>query len=112
MAGQAAQSKGLALFPRRIDGSDASLPRWDRENLSVAYSDDCWIWEDSTMLLAPVLTPTAGGRDGYVPNVVYTCGALLNDGVLTIQHGISDGAIGFAQIELDELLAQMVPEPR
>jgi hypothetical protein len=60
----------------------------------------------------PLLTPTAEERDGCVPNVVYTCGALLHDGVLTIQHGISDGAIGFAQIELDELLAQMVPEPR
>jgi predicted GH43/DUF377 family glycosyl hydrolase len=169
MAGQAAQNKGLALFPRRIDGRYAALSRWDRENLSVAYSDDCWIWEDSTMLLAPqqgwdliqvgnggspielpegwlvlthgvgpmrayalgaillslanptevvarlpipLLTPTAEERDGYVPNVVYTCGALLHDGLLTIPYGISDGAIGFGQVEVDRLLAQMVPEPR
>ena len=169
MAGPAAQNKGLALFPRRIGGRYAALSRWDRENLSVAYSDDCGIWEDSTMLLAPqqgwdliqvgnggspielpegwlvlthgvgpmrayalgaillsaadptevlarlpipLLTATAGERDGYVPNVLYTCGALLHDGILTIPYGISDGAIGFAQVEVDKLLALMVPEPR
>jgi predicted GH43/DUF377 family glycosyl hydrolase len=63
-------------------------------------------------LPVPLLTSTAEERDGYVPNVVYTCGALLHDGVLTIPYGISDGAIGFAQIEVDKLLAQMVAEPR
>ncbi|NUT37676.1 MAG: hypothetical protein HOV79_31915 [Hamadaea sp.] len=55
----------------------------------------------------PLLTPTADERDGYVPNVVYSCGALLADGVLTIPYGISDTAVGFAQVELHPLLAQM-----
>jgi predicted GH43/DUF377 family glycosyl hydrolase len=42
---------------------------------------------------------------------VYTCGALLDNGVLTIPYDISDGAIGFAQVEVDKLLAQMVARP-
>ncbi len=59
----------------------------------------------------PLLMPTAAERDGYVPNVVYTCGALLHDGTLTIPYGISDGAIGFAQVELARLLERMVVTP-
>jgi predicted GH43/DUF377 family glycosyl hydrolase len=43
---------------------------------------------------------------------VYTCGALLNGGCLTIPYGISDGAIGFAQVDIDTLVSRMVPEPR
>jgi len=56
----------------------------------------------------PLLTPNAEERDGYVPNVVYTCGALFHDGVVTIPYGISDMAIGFAQLDLPELLGRMV----
>ncbi len=55
----------------------------------------------------PLLTPRADERDGLVPNVVYSCGALLHDGVVTIPYGISDGAIGFAQVRLSELLGRM-----
>jgi predicted GH43/DUF377 family glycosyl hydrolase len=62
-------------------------------------------------LPVPLLTPRSDERDGYVPNVVYTCGALLHLGRLTIPYGISDGAIGFAQIDVEELLSRMVPEP-
>jgi predicted GH43/DUF377 family glycosyl hydrolase len=42
-----------------------------------------------------------------VPNVVYTCGAMLHDGVLTIPYGISDGAIGFAPAALAMLVSRM-----
>jgi predicted GH43/DUF377 family glycosyl hydrolase len=63
-------------------------------------------------LPGPLLTPRADERDGYVPNVVYTCGALLHAGCLTIPYGISDGAIGFAQVDVDTLVSRMVPEPR
>jgi predicted GH43/DUF377 family glycosyl hydrolase len=169
LAGKAAQNKGLALFPRRIHGRYYALSRWDRENLAIADSDDCRIWERATTLHqprqgwelvqvgnggspietpqgwlvithgvgpmrtyalgailldidnpavvvaslpGPLLTPNPGERDGYVPNVVYTCGALLHDGVLTIPYGISDGSIGFAQLMLAELLARMVPGHR
>jgi predicted GH43/DUF377 family glycosyl hydrolase len=62
-------------------------------------------------LNGPLLTPRADERNGYVPNVVYTCGAMLHDGVLTVPYGISDGAIGFAQAELATLLSQMTPVP-
>jgi predicted GH43/DUF377 family glycosyl hydrolase len=54
----------------------------------------------------PLLTPNADERDGYVPNAVYTCGALLHDDVLTIPYGISDGAIEFAQVALPALLGR------
>jgi len=67
--------------------------------------------DDPTKVLAildgPLLTPNADERDGYVPNVVYTCGALLHDDVLTIPYGISDGAIRFAQVDLPVLLGRM-----
>jgi predicted GH43/DUF377 family glycosyl hydrolase len=169
VAGRAARSKGLALFPRRIRGRYVALSRWDRENQALAYSDDCRIWDQVDTLQAPrygwdliqvgnggspietprgwlvithgvgpmreyslgailldlddpsivvaslptpLLTPRADERDGYVPNVVYTCGALLHDGTLTIPYGISDGAIGFAQISLADLLDRMTSDPQ
>ena len=55
----------------------------------------------------PLLTPNAAERDGYVPNVVYSCGPLLHGDTLTIPYGISDGAIGFAQVQLPDLLHSM-----
>jgi predicted GH43/DUF377 family glycosyl hydrolase len=63
-------------------------------------------------LPVPLLRPQADERDGYVPNVVYTCGALLHDGILTIPYGIGDSSIGFAQVELELLLRRMVDRPR
>lgn len=165
MAGRAAQSKGLALFPRRISGRYFALSRWDRENIALVHSDNCRVWNEPTtlhvprhgweliqvgncgspietadgwlvlthgvgpmrayavgaMLLdladpsivlatlpEPLLTPNADERNGYVPNVVYSCGPLLHDDVLTIPYGISDGAIGFAQVGLPQLLSRML----
>jgi predicted GH43/DUF377 family glycosyl hydrolase len=43
-------------------------------------------------------------REGYVPNVVYSCGALLHGGSLVLPYGFSDSAVGFAQVDLAELL--------
>jgi predicted GH43/DUF377 family glycosyl hydrolase len=60
----------------------------------------------------PLLTANADERDGYVPNVVYSCGALLHGDILTIPYGISDTAIGFAQCGLTDLLAAMEPVGR
>jgi predicted GH43/DUF377 family glycosyl hydrolase len=60
-------------------------------------------------LARPLLTAGPTERDGYVPNVVYSCGALLHDDVLTIPYGISDRSIGFAQTYLSELLGHMDP---
>jgi predicted GH43/DUF377 family glycosyl hydrolase len=56
----------------------------------------------------PLLTPIAAERDGYVPNVVYSCGPLLHGDTLTIPYGISDDAIGFAQVHVPDLLSRMV----
>lgn len=57
--------------------------------------------------VSPLLEPGLAERDGYVPNVVYSCGPLLHDGTLTIPYGISDSSIGFAQIELAAALRAM-----
>jgi predicted GH43/DUF377 family glycosyl hydrolase len=57
-----------------------------------------------------LLKPNKSEREGYVPNVVYTCGALLHEGELIIPYGMADHATGFASVQLDELLAAMQPE--
>jgi len=57
----------------------------------------------------PLLRPAPGERDGYVPNVVYSCGALVHDGVLWLPYGIGDARIGVAWASVDELLDRMSP---
>jgi predicted GH43/DUF377 family glycosyl hydrolase len=56
----------------------------------------------------PLLSADADERDGYVPNVVYSCGSLLHGDTLTVPYGISDSAIGFAQVDLPALLERML----
>jgi predicted GH43/DUF377 family glycosyl hydrolase len=166
VAGAAAVGKGLALFPRQIDGRYAALSRSDRETNAVSFSDDirCWTdrhvvqtprrpWEmlqlgncgspietdrgwlvlthgvgplrtyhigailldldDPTVMLAashdPVLSPTGSLQDGYVPNVVYTCGALAHGDVLVLPFGIGDRSIGIATVSIDDLLESLTP---
>jgi predicted GH43/DUF377 family glycosyl hydrolase len=58
-------------------------------------------------LAEPLLKPTQEEREGYVPNVVYTCGALVHDGALIIPYGFADYATSFATVPLDEVLAAM-----
>lgn len=55
----------------------------------------------------PILRPTGGRREGYVPNVVYSCGGLVHDGVLWIPIGVGDARIGVYSIEVSELFALM-----
>lgn len=55
----------------------------------------------------PLLTAIDADRYGYVPNVVYTCGALLVEDNLLVPYGISDSAVGFATIGVDDILALM-----
>ena len=55
----------------------------------------------------PVLTAENADRSGYVPNVVYTCGALKVGERLLVPYGISDSAVGFATVEISDLLALM-----
>jgi predicted GH43/DUF377 family glycosyl hydrolase len=55
----------------------------------------------------PVLTAEDADRSGYVPNVVYTCGALKVGERLLVPYGISDSSVGFATVEIERLLQLM-----
>ncbi len=55
----------------------------------------------------PLLSPGQDEQDGYVPNVVYSCGAFLHDGLVWIPYGIDDGRIGVAYAPLGEVLAEL-----
>jgi predicted GH43/DUF377 family glycosyl hydrolase len=162
--GPAAENKGMAIFPRKINGLYAMLSRQDNENIYLMFSDNVHFWNEYQVLLKPafpwelvqlgncsspietskgwlvlshgvgplrkycigaflldrdnpakvigrlhepLLTPNENEREGYVPNVVYTCGALLHQGELIIPYGLSDRATGFATVRLDEVLAAM-----
>ncbi len=168
LVGPAAKNKGMALFPRRIDGRFVALTRWDRESNAVATSADGRDWggaqniqtparaweliqvgncgppietahgwlvlthgvgpmrtygvgallldlDDPNRVVGaleqPLLTPAADERDGYVPNVIYSCGALLHGGTLVIPYGCSDSSIRFAVVDADELLARLMTQP-
>jgi predicted GH43/DUF377 family glycosyl hydrolase len=162
--GPAVQNKGMALFPRKVNGRYAMLARQDDENILVMFSDNIHFWDDAERLLAPaqpwefikigncgspmetekgwlvlshgvgamrkycigaflldlkdptrvigrlrepLLSPNESEREGYVPNVVYTCGALLHGRELIIPYAMSDSATNFASVSLDKLLAAM-----
>jgi predicted GH43/DUF377 family glycosyl hydrolase len=60
-------------------------------------------------LAQPLLVPQDDGRDGYVPNVVYSCGAFLHDGRVWLPYGIDDARIGVAWTPLDDLLDALTP---
>ncbi len=55
----------------------------------------------------PLITATARERDGYVPNVVYSCGAMRHHDTLVIPYGTGDTAIAFATAPIPDLLARM-----
>jgi predicted GH43/DUF377 family glycosyl hydrolase len=67
--------------------------------------------DDPTRILGqlrePLLSPAADERDGYVPNVVYSCGAMVHADTLVLPYGISDGAIGIGTIPVPELLTAL-----
>jgi predicted GH43/DUF377 family glycosyl hydrolase len=164
LLGRAAANKGLALFPRRIDGRFVALSRYDGARNAVAVSDDLRRWssatplecasevweavqvgncgspietEDGWLVLThgvgpmrtyaigallldldeptkvigrlrhPLLAPLPEEQDGYVPSVVYSCGALLSGSTLLVPYGIGDQRIGFATVHADELLAAL-----
>lgn len=52
----------------------------------------------------PIIAADESEREGYVPNVVYTCGLLRHENLLIIPYAVSDAATGFATIELNEIL--------
>jgi predicted GH43/DUF377 family glycosyl hydrolase len=59
-------------------------------------------------LEVPLLEPDANEREGYVPNVVYSCGAVIHNRELIIPYAMSDYASTFATVSVDEVLAAMV----
>jgi predicted GH43/DUF377 family glycosyl hydrolase len=162
--GPAVQNKGMALFPRKINGRYAMLGRQDYENIYVMFSDHLHFWHSAQLLLQPrfpweiiqlgncgspieteagwlvishgvgamrkycigaflldledptkvigrlrepLIKPNENEREGYVPNVVYSCGSLLHGRQLIIPYAMSDYATTFATLSLDDVLAIM-----
>lgn len=162
--GPAVQNKGMALFPRKINGRYAMISRQDDENILLMFSDNLHFWQTPRALLSPaeswefiklgncgspieteagwlvlshgvgamrkyclgaflldlndparvigrlrepLLSPNEAEREGYVPNVVYSCGALLHGREVVIPYAMSDYATSFATVSLDELLVAM-----
>jgi len=58
-------------------------------------------------LKTPLLAPNAEEREGYVPNVVYSCGSIIHNSNLIVPFGMSDYASAYASINLDELLNEL-----
>jgi predicted GH43/DUF377 family glycosyl hydrolase len=67
--------------------------------------------DDPTKMIAalkePLLTASAEEQDGYVPNVVYTCGALAHGDILVIPYGVADHRINFATASITAVLKAM-----
>jgi predicted GH43/DUF377 family glycosyl hydrolase len=162
--GGAAQNKGMAMFPRKIDGKYAMIGRQDNENLYLIYSDDLYSWDGGTAILKPkfpweflqigncgspielddgwlLLThgvgpvrkysigavlldkanpskvlarsrepfvrPEPSEREGYVPNVVYTCGAMRHNDQIILPYAVSDTFTNFATIKIAALMQSM-----
>ncbi|MCU1601278.1 MAG: hypothetical protein JWO22_1987 [Frankiales bacterium] len=70
--------------------------------------------DDPTVVLGclpwPLMRPTPDEREGYVPNVVYSCGALRHGDLLLLPYGASDASIRFAFVDLPALIAQLLAE--
>ncbi len=59
----------------------------------------------------PLLEPQEGEREGYVPNVVYTCGAMVHGEQLVLPYGFADRGTGIALVNLRELLDRLRAHP-
>lgn len=164
LKGNAAQNKGMALFPCKIHGKYAMIGRQDNENLYLIYSNDLHTWDggqsimrpeypwefvqigncgspielaegwlllthgvgpmrkysigaalldktDPSKLLArsaePLVYADPSEREGYVPNVVYTCGAMRHNDLIILPYAVSDTFSNFATIKIDALLQSL-----
>jgi len=162
--GAPARNKGMALFPRRINGKYAMIARQDNENLYLIYSDDLYRWDGGQAILKPqfpwefvqigncgspieldegwlllthgvgpvrkysigaalldkndpfkvlarsrepLLRPETSEREGYVPNVVYTCGAMRHNDQIILPYAVSDTYSNFATVRISTLLNAM-----
>ena len=70
--------------------------------------------DDPTVVISrlrePLLAPADDEQDGYVPNVVYSCGALLHRDTLVIPYGIADSSIGIATVPLADLIGALLED--
>jgi len=162
--GEIARNKGMAMFPRKINGKYAMLCRIDGVNNYLAFSDKINIWREAKLiqepkfpweliqigncgspieteegwlvithgvgpmreyvlgaslydlddpakeigrLKTPLLAPNEEEREGYVPNVVYSCGSVIHNGNLIVPYGMSDYASTYASVKLSELLEEL-----
>jgi beta-1,2-mannobiose phosphorylase / 1,2-beta-oligomannan phosphorylase len=162
--GEVAQNKGMALFPRKINGQYAMLCRIDGVNNYIAFSENINVWRKATLLQTPkypwefvqmgncgspietpegwlvithgvgplreyalgislldlenpmkeigrlpnpLIIPNETEREGYVPNVVYSCGSMIHNDYLIIPYAMSDYASTYATVYLPELLAAL-----
>ncbi len=158
--GEIAQNKGMALFPRKVNGKYAMLCRLDGFNNYIAFSDNVTIWREAKLiqqpkfpweliqigncgspieteegwlvithgvgpmreyvlgaslfdrqnpekeigrLTSPLLIPNNSEREGYVPNVVYSCGSMVHNEDLILPYAMSDYASTYATVNLREL---------
>lgn len=164
LKGSAARNKGMALFPRRLDGQYAMIGRQDNENLYLIRSDDLYSWGEGVVLLEPqfpwefvqigncgspieleegwlllthgvgpvrqysigavlldkedpsrvlarskqpLVRPELSEREGHVPNVVYTCGALRHHDRIILPYAVCDTFCNFATLDIASLLRAM-----
>ncbi len=61
-------------------------------------------------LKEPLLIANKNEREGYVPNVVYSCGSIINNGELIIPYGLSDYSSSFMTVNLERLLDKLINE--
>jgi predicted GH43/DUF377 family glycosyl hydrolase len=61
-------------------------------------------------LKEPLLIPNSDEREGYVPNVLYSCGSIVHNGKLIIPYGVSDSSTAFAEVDLNELLDKLITD--
>ncbi|MGD2034256.1 MAG: glycoside hydrolase family 130 protein [Bacteroidales bacterium] len=162
--GEIAQNKGMALFPRKVNGKYAMLCRLDGFNNYITFSDNITVWREAKLLQqpkysweliqigncgspietedgwliithgvgpmreyvlgaalfdidnpekeigrskTPLLIPNAEEREGYVPNVVYSCGSMVHNEDLIVPYAMSDYSSTYASVNLKELLNEL-----
>ena len=162
--GPEVKNKGMALFPRKINGLYAMISRQDNENIYLMYSEHLHFWYTKQLILKPthpwefvqlgncgspieteagwlvlshgvgamreysigaflldrddpsrvigrleepLLTANENEREGYVPNVVYSCGGAIYGDELIIPYAMSDHASSIAKVNVDELLKKL-----
>jgi len=165
MYGEIVRNKGMALFPRKINGKYAMLCRIDGVNNYIAYSDNINIWREAELiqkprypweilqignagspieteegwlvithavgpmrkcvisaslfdlqdparekgrLSEPLILPDELEREGYVPNVIFSCGSIIHNQDLIIPYAMSDHTSTYATVNLKELLDELM----